>query len=113
MSDQQNQASPRRGSRQRDDQDTQEAPAGRGNASRAQRPVRTIRMGRVRAAIWANHTESGVLYNTTFERIYKPDGEEQWKSSDSFGPNDLLLLAKVANEAHTWVLRQRGMDDVY
>ncbi len=106
------QGTPRRAAGRRGGRTIEGAPAEGAKANRAHRPIRTIRMSRVRAAIRANHTDTGVLYRTTFERIYKPDGEDQWKSSDSFGPDDLLLLAKVANEAHTWILRQRGMDDV-
>jgi len=33
--------------------------------------------------------------------VYK-DGEE-WKQSDSFGRDDLPLVAKVADMAHTWI----------
>lgn len=80
---------------------------------RANRPVRVIRLGRIRAAIWVNQTESGPVYNTTFERLYKPEGEEQWKSSESFGTNDLLMLAKVADLAHTWIHQHRGPIDSY
>jgi len=68
------------------------------------RPVHEIPLGPVRAAIWANETENGVRYNVTFERSYR-DGET-WKSTGSFGVNDLLLLGKAADQAHTWILSQ-------
>lgn len=68
------------------------------------RPVHQIRIGRIRAAIWANATEHGVWHNVSFERSYK-DGED-WKSSDSFGRDDLLTLAKLADLAHTWIVSQ-------
>jgi len=68
------------------------------------RPVHQFRIGRIRAAIWANATEHGVWHNVTFERCYK-DGED-WKSSDSFGRDDLLTLAKLADLAHTWIVFQ-------
>jgi hypothetical protein len=60
----------------------------------------------VRAAIWANDTEGGVRYNTTVSRIYKDPRDDQWKNSDSFGRDDLLLLAKVLDIAHTWISEQ-------
>lgn len=68
------------------------------------RPVHTVRLRNVRAAIWANDTEVGVRHNTTVSRIYRDakDGD-QWKTSDSFGRDDLLLLAKVLDIAHTWI----------
>lgn len=58
-------------------------------------------MGVVKAAIWKNDTENGVRFNVTLSRLYK-DGEE-WKSTDSFGRDDLLVLAKVADRAHSWI----------
>jgi len=68
------------------------------------RPVHDLRLGRIKAAIWANGTENGTRYNVTFSRIYK-DGS-QWKDSTSFGRDDLPLIAKVADLAHTWIFQQ-------
>ena len=64
-----------------------------------QKPVDEIRIGRVKATIWRNGTEEHPRHNVTFSRLYK-DGD-QWKSTQSFGRNDLLVLAKVADQAHT------------
>lgn len=76
----------------------------RENREAANRPVHEIRLGRLKGTIWANSSETGVRHNTTFSRIYK-DGDE-WKDSDSFGREDLLLLAKLANQVHTWICEQ-------
>ena len=65
------------------------------------KPAHEIRIGSIKAALWRNETQPGARYGVTFSRLYK-DGE-QWKSSDSFGRDDLLLLAKVADRAHTWI----------
>ena len=40
----------------------------------------------------------------TFQRVYK-DGEA-WKTTDSFNREDLPLLAKVADQAHTWTYQE-------
>ena len=67
-------------------------------------PVAEVRIGTIKAAIWQNprkEVENGVRYNTTFQRLYR--GEKGWQSTDSFGYHDLLVLAKVASEAHTRV----------
>ena len=63
--------------------------------------IHDIRLGSIKAAIWKNETDGAAHFNTTFSRLYK-DGE-QWKSTDSFGRDDLLLLAKVADAAHSWI----------
>ena len=68
------------------------------------KPVHEVRLGRVKAAVWANDTENGVRHNVTLSRIYK-DGDE-WKDSTSFGRDDLPLVAKVADKAHDWIFEQ-------
>ena len=69
-----------------------------------QKPIHEVRLGAIKAAVWKNETENGVRFNVTLTRLYK-DGE-QWKSTDSFGRDDLLLLAKVADETHSWICQQ-------
>ena len=65
------------------------------------KPIHEVRLGTIKAAVWRNETESGVRYNVTFSRIYKDKESDSWKSTDSFGRDDLLLLGKVADQAHT------------
>jgi hypothetical protein len=67
------------------------------------KPIHEVRLGAIKASVWKNQTESGVWHNVTLSRIYK-DGD-QWKSTNSFGRDDLLLVAKVANEAHSWICK--------
>ena len=72
------------------------------------KPVHEIRLGRIKASVWANKTEkSGTRYNVTVCRLFKkgPDSKE-WSFSDSFGRDDLLTLAKVLSQAHTWIFEQ-------
>ena len=63
------------------------------------KPISEVRIGRVKATIWRNGTDEQPRHNVTFSRLYKDD--DQWKSAQSFGRNDLLALAKVADFAHT------------
>jgi len=55
-----------------------------------------------------NGNASRPMYSVTFSRSYK-DGE-RWKDSASFGVDDLLVLAKVANDAHTYIHELRSKD---
>lgn len=68
------------------------------------KPAHQVQLGRIKAAVWQNDTEQGVRYNTTFSRSYK-DGEE-WKNSDSFGRDDLLVVAEAARLAYLWIHEQ-------
>jgi hypothetical protein len=73
------------------------------------RPVHEVRLGRIKAAVWANQTEAGVRHNVTVSRVYR-DGDGDWQTSDSFGRDDLPLLAKVVDRAHSWIFDQLRED---
>lgn len=70
----------------------------------ANKPAHEIRISGIRATIWKNDTAQGPRYNTTFERSYR-DGE-QWKTSDSFGRDDLLVVSHIATECYRWINAQ-------
>ena len=66
------------------------------------KPTAEVRLGRIKAAIWANESQNGERWHTVqLVRLYQ-DGD-QWRSTHSFGRNDLLTVAKVADLAHTKV----------
>lgn len=65
-----------------------------------------IRIGSVVANIWDRQGEKGPRYHVTFERIYKDEKTEAWKSSDNFAVREVLELSKVADLAHTWIVTQ-------
>jgi len=41
----------------------------------------------------------------TFARLYKDDNG--WHSNDSFSADDLLGLAKLADQTHTWIVQKQ------
>ncbi len=78
--------------------------------SENRKPVSRVSLYPVSAAIWRNEGTNGdAFYNVTFERTYKAD-DGNWQSSSSFSLNDLLLLAKVADRAHSEVYKLRAND---
>ncbi len=78
-------------------------------------PVRTLRLGRIKAAIWENGADERAFCNVTFSRTYM-DEEKRFRDSDSFGRDDLLVLAKLADNAHTFICERlaasKGEDHV-
>ncbi len=74
------------------------------NETQKPKPVHEVRLGRIKAAIWANETKQGTRYNVTICRLYKDEDEQTWKNSSSFGRDDLLLASKVLDRAHSWIL---------
>ena len=68
-------------------------------------PVHRIRIGNISAAIFENRTDQGTsFYNAQFQRGYRTaDG---WRNTRSFGRDDLLALAKLADQTHSWMQEQ-------
>ena len=74
-------------------------------AQKKEKPVHEIRLGRIRAAIWANETENRqVWFNVTVSRLYK-DGD-QWKDTSTYRRDDLPIVAKVVDMAYAWIWGQ-------
>lgn len=72
-----------------------------------QKPVHEIRLGRIRAAIWANQTDSReIWFNVMVSRLYR-DGD-RWQDSPTFRRDDLPLVSKVVNMAYVWIWDQDG-----
>ena len=75
------------------------------------RPVHEIRLGRVRASIWTNRGRGqGTWFNVSISRLYR-DGNE-WKTTTSFGRDDLPLVSKAAEMAYAWIWNVKGKHDV-
>jgi hypothetical protein len=80
----------------------------------ASKPIHEIRLGRVKAAIWENEVGNSTRYNTTFVNSYRikeedrEAGDNGWRETSSFGRDDLPLLAKLADQAHTWCYQTRS-----
>ena len=67
-------------------------------------PVKTFRLGRVKAAVWENENEQK-FYTVTFARTYV-DEANKYHGSDSFGRDDLPLVGKLADQAHTFIFER-------
>ena len=73
------------------------------------KPATELSIGAVKATIWENDANGITRHNITFSRLYK-DGD-QWKTTQTFGRNDLLVLAKVADQAHSRIFEIQQGDD--
>ena len=65
------------------------------------KPVHEIRLGRIVASVWSNPSAKGNYYAVTASRLYRKG--QGWARTASFGRDDLPLVAKVMNDAHTWL----------
>ena len=73
-------------------------------AQSAKKPAHEIRRGAVKATIWENKGKDGVFYKFTVTRLYK-DGDD-WKSTPSFGTQDIPKLANVLVQVEEWIAGQ-------
>jgi hypothetical protein len=81
----------------RQNQGQSQSPPAEGNG-----PVHTIRHGRIRAAIWKNQTGKGAtMYDVNVTRSYREGNG--WRDSHSFGYDDILVVAKLLHDAHTFI----------
>jgi len=66
------------------------------------KPTHEIRLGRIRAAIWANETEDRqVWFSTTISKSYK-NGTE-WRDTNTLSRDDLPLAVKALEMAYSWI----------
>lgn len=75
------------------------------NATTGTKPVRTFRLGRIKAAVWENEADQKKFFNVTFARTYMDDARN-FHDTDSFGRDDLPLVTKLADQAHTFIFEQ-------
>lgn len=75
----------------------------------AKQPIHSIRFGYIKVNIWFNQTKSGDRHNVTVTRLYR-DGD-LWRESQHFGRDDVLLLAKALDQAHTWIMQQGAVSE--
>ncbi len=73
------------------------------------KPAHKIRIGVLQATIWRNTGDNGTWYSVVPSRSYK-QGDETWKETDSLNADDLLAMAKLLDQAHTWIVGQQQTD---
>ena len=69
-------------------------------------PAHVIRFGLIKGSIWRNQTRVGERYTVTVVRLFK--NGDHWTESTRFGRDDLPLVAKVCDLAHTWIYANSG-----
>lgn len=66
-------------------------------------PLKTFRIGAVKASIWKNETEGRIFFSTKITRQYK-DGED-WKETNSYNHDELLSIGKLAERAEAYIAK--------
>ena len=92
------------------------------NSENSNKPVKVFRLRGISASIFENSSKTNgresVFYKVSIQRTWK-DGDD-FKTTTSFGRDDLPLVEKVAALAHAWIYgsgqsgsgtREAGRDD--
>ncbi|QDU52987.1 hypothetical protein Pan110_53690 [Gimesia panareensis] len=68
------------------------------------KPVQSFRLRGITASVFENQSEDGktTFYKVTLQRSYK-QGEE-WKSTNSFGRDDLPIVSLLTKQAWEFIL---------
>jgi hypothetical protein len=66
------------------------------------KPAHKIRNRSLTVTIWKHDSDKAAWYTVRPSRSYK-QGEE-WKESDTYREDDLLPLAKLLDQAHSWIV---------
>lgn len=73
-------------------------------------PAHKIRYGNLTVTIWRNRSEKGGnWYSVNPSRSYK-QGDDAWRETESLGFDDLLTMAKLLDQAHTYIANQMKAD---
>jgi len=70
-------------------------------------PISKLRIGLINANVWQRTTGEDTFYSVSFERRYR-DSDGNWQSTHSYNVDDLLILAKLADKAHTEITNLRA-----
>jgi hypothetical protein len=66
-------------------------------------PMHTLRHRSIKAVIWKNQTDKGVMHNVTITRSYRDQESGQWHDTHSIGYDDLMNVAALMYEAHGYI----------
>jgi hypothetical protein len=72
-------------------------------------PAHKIRISNLSVTIWRNSSEKGAWYSVNPSRSYK-NGDDAWRETDSLGFDDLLIMSKLLDQAHSWIATQMQAD---
>ena len=70
------------------------------------KPVKQFKLGRTVAAVWEHEHEGRTFFNVSFSQVFKQSDDAPWRRGHSFGRDELPLVAKVADQAHTWMYEE-------
>jgi hypothetical protein len=80
---------------------------------RSNQPEKLFRAGALSVSVWKREQEKKgeavrVFYSATASRAYTEDDGATWKYSDSFGRDELPVIADLMRAAFMWIVSQES-----
>lgn len=73
-------------------------------------PAFKIRSGALSVSIWEQKTDKGSFYTANPQRAFTRDDGASWEHSDSFGRDDLPVIASLMLQAHMMIVRKESQE---
>lgn len=77
-------------------------------AEQGNKPIKELKAGTVRAAIWKEHREEAgrptARFSVKIEKRYFDEASKEWRNTDYFFANDLPRLRLVAGRAFEFIV---------
>ncbi|MEO0446191.1 MAG: hypothetical protein AAF191_08960 [Verrucomicrobiota bacterium] len=70
-------------------------------------PVFKLQLGRVKVAVFRREHEGRVFYSSKISESYRDSQTGDWKETSSFQSGELGNVAKLAQAAQDWILKQQ------
>jgi len=77
--------------------------------SDTKKPAAKVTIFPISAAIWRDEVNDKVYYRTTISKLYK-NADGGYSTTGTLDPLDLLVVAKVADAAHTEIEKLKSED---
>lgn len=75
---------------------------------RSNQPEKLFRAGALSVSVWKREHEGKAFFSATASRAYTEDDGETWKYSDSFGRDELPVIADLMRAAFMWIVSQES-----
>lgn len=77
-------------------------------AETANQPIKQFKAGALSVSVWKREAADSVFYNATPQRCFTRDDGKTFEYTDSFGRDDLPIVAALLNQAFSFIVAQQS-----
>jgi hypothetical protein len=70
------------------------------------KPIKEIKFGNIKVSVWKNEKEKYSTFSVSANKAYKTKDSEDWKYSTSFDKDEIPLLTKALDRAHSFIYEE-------